>query len=137
MADEREFQVKIITPDRKFYEGTVNMVEMVTTEGEMGVYKHHIPLTAIIAPGVLKLHESDSVKLAALHSGFVVIMPEEVTVLADAVEWPDEIDTNRAEEARIRAERRLKGGAPGEVDMVRAELALRRSLTRLQVADKE
>lgn len=137
MADEREFQVKIITPDRKFYEGTVNMVEMVTTEGEMGVYKHHIPLTAIIAPGVLKLHEADSVKVAALHSGFVVIMPEEVTVLADAVEWPDEIDTNRAEEARIRAERRLKSGAPGEVDTARAELALRRSLTRLQVADKE
>lgn len=136
MADEREFQVKIITPDRKFYEGTVNMVEMVTTEGEMGVYKHHIPLTAIISPGILKLHEADSVRIAALHSGFVVIMPDEVTILADAVEWPEEINTNRAEEAKIRAERRLKSGAQGEVDTVRAEMALRRSLTRLQVAEK-
>lgn len=137
MADEREFQVKIITPDRVFYEGPVNMVEMVTTEGEMGVYKHHIPLTAIIAPGILKLHEVNEVRIAALHSGFVVIMPEEVTILADAVEWPDEIDTNRAEEARIRAERRLKSESSGEFDTVRAEMALRRSLTRLQVAGKK
>ena len=136
MADEREFQVKIITPDRLFYEGTVSMLEMVTTEGEMGIYKHHIPLTAIIAPGILKLHEADEVRVAALHSGFVVVMPEEITVLADAVEWPDEIDTNRAEEARIRAERRLKSETSGEIDTVRAEMALRRSLTRLQVAGK-
>lgn len=137
MADEREFQVKIITPDRLFYEGPVSMLEMVTTEGEMGIYKHHIPLTAIIAPGVLKLHEADEVRVAALHSGFVVVMPEEITILADAVEWPDEIDTNRAEEARIRAERRLKSEGSGEFDTVRAEMALRRSLTRLQVAGKK
>lgn len=102
MADM--FKVKVITPDRVFYEGDVSMVELKTTEGDIGVYRNHIPLTCIVAPGVLNLHEAGGVKKVALHTGFVEILQEQVTILAEVAEWPDEIDRNRAEEARKRAE---------------------------------
>lgn len=108
------------------------MVELSTTEGDIGVYRNHIPLTAIVAPGVLKIHEEGGVKEAALMSGFIEILPERITIMAEVAEWPDEIDGNRAEEARIRAERRLKEES-GEIDTMRAELALRRALVRLSL----
>lgn len=108
------------------------MVELSTTEGDIGVYRNHIPLTAIVAPGVLKIHEESDVKEAALMSGFIEILPEKITIMAEVAEWPDEIDENRAEEARIRAERRLKEES-GETDAMRAELALRRATVRLSL----
>ncbi|WP_333646425.1 ATP synthase F1 subunit epsilon [Lacrimispora sp.] len=125
------FKLQIITPERKFYQGEASMVELTTTEGNIGVYKHHIPLTAIVAPGILKIHEEGEVKEAALMSGFIEILPESIVIMAEVVEWPDEIDSNRAEEAKIRAERRLKGQS--EVDVVRAEAALKRAMVRLSL----
>lgn len=126
------FKLHVITPERRFYDGEASMVELTTTEGEIGVYRNHIPLTAIVAPGVLKIHEEGEVKEAALMSGFIEILPERITIMAEVAEWPDEIDGNRAEEARIRAERRLKEES-GEIDTMRAELALRRALVRLSL----
>lgn len=130
MADT--FKLHVITPERRFYEGEASMVELSTTEGDIGVYRNHIPLTAIVAPGILKIHEESGVKEAALMSGFVEILPERITIMAEVAEWPDEIDENRAEEARIRAERRLKEES-GEIDAMRAELALRRATVRLSL----
>ena len=126
------FKLHVITPERRFYDGEASMVELTTTEGDIGVYRNHIPLTAIVAPGVLKIHEEGEVKEAALMSGFIEILPERITIMAEVAEWPDEIDGNRAEEARIRAERRLKEES-GEIDTMRAELALRRPLVRLSL----
>ena len=128
--------MKIITPDRVFYEGEVIMVELRTTEGEIGVLKNHIPLTSVIAPGLLRIKESDTeVKTAALISGFVEILQDSVTILAEVIEWPDEIDVNRAEEARVRAERRLAEKAD-KTNLKRAELALARSVARIEAARK-
>ena len=126
------FKLHVITPERRFYDGEASMVELSTTEGDIGVYRNHIPLTAIVAPGVLKIHEEGGVKEAALMSGFIEILPERITIMAEVAEWPDEIDGNRAEEARIRAERRLQEES-GEIDTMRAELALRRALVRLSL----
>ncbi len=126
------FKLQIITPERKFYEGEASMVELTTTEGDIGVYRNHIPMTAIVAPGVLKIHEEGGVKNAALMSGFIEILPEKIVVMAEVVEWPDEIDANRAEEAKIRAERRLKEQS-GKIDNARAEAALRRAIIRLSL----
>lgn len=136
MADNKTFQLQVISPDRIFYEGQVEMVEVKTTEGEMGILKDHIPLTAIIAPGILRIHESNEIKEAALLEGFIEVLKDKVTILAESCEWPDEIDLNRAKEAKIRAERRLKG-TEGEINEVRAEMALRRSLTRIALVEKK
>ncbi|HAG68643.1 MAG TPA: ATP synthase F1 subunit epsilon [Lachnospiraceae bacterium] len=136
MADENAFKLRIITPDRVFYENEVIMAELTTTEGEIGILKRHIPLTAVIAPGVLYIKESEEeIKVAALISGFLEILPDQVTILAEVVEWPQEIDVNRAEEARLRAERRLSERPLG-TDLNRAALALKRSVARIEAAKK-
>ena len=133
MADERSFKLRIISPDRIFYEGEAIMLELNTVDGIVGIYKNHMPMTYIIAPGVMRITESEeSVKEAALHSGFMQILQEEITVLAEVVEWPEEIDENRAKEAQIRAERRL-AMKEANLNAQRAELALRRALTRQEV----
>ncbi len=127
---ENLISLKIIAPDRVFYENDVEFVEFNTTEGIIGVYPRHIPTTVVIAPGVLKIRENGEEKIAALHSGFAQILGDSIVILAESVEWPEEIDVHRAEEAKIRAERRIKDTAS---DMDRAELALKRSIVRLQL----
>jgi F-type H+-transporting ATPase subunit epsilon len=137
MADERMFKLKVISPDRIFYEGEAIFLELNTTEGEIGIYKNHVPMTYIIEPGVLRITESEQVvKEAALHSGFIQILQEEITILAEIVEWPEEIDENRAKEAQIRAERRLSM-KESNVNFARAELALRRSLIRQEIKKRK
>ena len=103
---------------------------MCTVEGEIGVYPGHIPLAAVLTPGIMTIHNDGEVKKAALHSGFVKISQDSIMVLAEIAEWPDEIDINRANEAKLRAERRLDGSKSG-IDIQRAEAALKRSLTRI------
>ena len=89
MADNSSFLLRIITPDRVFYENQVKMVEFNTTEGEIGVLPGHIPLTVIIKPGILNITEEEGDKEAALHAGFAEILPEQVTILAEIIEWPE------------------------------------------------
>ena len=129
--NNNEFAVRIITPDRTFFEGTATMVEFNTTEGEIGIYKHHIPMTVIVKPGVLTI-TGEEVKKAALHSGFVEILGDSVTILAEVIEWPDEIDDMRAAAARERAEKRLAERDP-KTDIARAETSLLRAMARINV----
>ena len=131
--DNQGFELRIITPHRVFYEGEVDMVEFNTTEGEIGVLPGHIPMTVIVKPGILTISEKNGEKQAALHSGFAEILPERITILAEVIEWPEEIDEERAKAARERAEKRLEQGDNPDLDLRRAQLALRRSLTRLQI----
>ncbi len=130
------FKVEIITPDRVFYTGDADMIEFNTADGEIGVYKNHIPLTTVLVPGVVTIHEGDVQKVAAVHAGFAEILNEKVTLLAELAEWPEEIDLNRAEAAKERAEERLQNKTT-DVDLRRAEFALRKALTRIDVADRK
>lgn len=135
MADEnRIFSVEIITPDRVFYTGEATMIEFNTAAGEVGVYKKHIPLTTVLAPGIVKIHkDGEEDVIAAVHSGFAEILPDKVTLLAEIAEWPDEIDKARAEAALKRAEERLANKTEA-VDAKRAEFALRKALIRIDIA---
>ena len=132
MADKISFLLRIITPDRVFYENQVEMVEFNTTEGEIGVLPGHIPLTVIVKPGILNITETEGDKEAALHAGFAEILPDRVTILAEIIEWPEEIDEERAEAAKERAEERLRSRTP-ETDIMRAETALQRAMARIEV----
>lgn len=129
------FKLKIITPDRVFYEDEVSMVEFNTVEGEVGIYKEHIPMTMIVAPGILTITKGDEVKEAALHAGFTEVLPDRVTVLAEIIEWPGEIDIHRAEDAKARAEERIREHAPG-TDLRRAEMSLKRAVARIETVKK-
>lgn len=108
------------------------MVEFNTTEGEIGVYADHVPMTVIVAPGILTITEGSERKEAALHSGFAEILPEKITIMAETIEWPGEIDRTRAEDSRNRAQERIDAKA-ADTDMVRAEASLKRALARINV----
>lgn len=134
MAD-KYFKVKVISPDRIFFEGEADFLELKTSEGDIGILAGHIPLTAIIAPGIMKITKDGETKEASLLEGFIEILPDRVTILAESCEWPDEIDLNRAKEAKIRAERRLADGE-GDINYPRAEMALRKALIRIELAER-
>ncbi len=130
------FHLKITSPDRVFYEGEVTMVEINTTEGQIGVLPNHIPLTSVLAPGVCYIHLPDQdPKVCAIHGGFFEILQDSMTVLAEVCEWPEEIDLSRAEAAKVRAERFLVE-KPAGTDIDRAVLALKRSAARIEAARK-
>ncbi len=131
MADNM-FQVKIITPDRIFYQGEASMIEFNTTEGEIGVLKDHIPLTTVIAPGIVTITEAEGTKKAAVHAGFAEILGDKVTLLAEIAEWPEEIDLERARKAEDRAKERLSR-KDANLDVTRAEIALKKSLVRQDI----
>jgi F-type H+-transporting ATPase subunit epsilon len=130
----RIFKVEIVTPDRVFYTGEADFIEFTTSEGEIGVYKDHIPLTSVLVPGVVTIHNGEEEKQAAVHAGFAEILGDRVTLLAEVAEWPGEIDVNRAEAAKERAEQRLASHTE-EIDVKRAEFALRKALIRIDVAN--
>ncbi len=87
MADNQMFELKIISPDEMFFEGESNFLEFTSVEGQMGIYKNHIPLTTILAPCVMKIHKGDEVKKVEISGGFVEILKEKITVLAESAEW--------------------------------------------------
>ena len=115
------FELKIISPDEVFYEGEGTFLEFVSVEGEMGVYQNHIPLTTILEPCVMKIHNESEVKKAAILGGFVEIQKDKITVLAEDAQWPEEIDVERAKERLAK-----KDG----IDILRAEVALKKAIAR-------
>ena len=127
------FELKIIEPDGMFYEGQASFLEFASVMGEMGVYANHIPLTTILAPGVVKIHNDGQVKKAAVMGGFIEIQKDRITVMAENAEWPDEIDVERAKAAKKRAEERLQKKDAG-LDTARAEAALKRAMARISEA---
>ncbi|MBR3812041.1 MAG: ATP synthase F1 subunit epsilon [Agathobacter sp.] len=129
------FRVEIITPDRIFFEGEAEFLEFTTAAGDVGIYAKHIPMTTVLAPGAVIIHKDGDETVAAVHSGFAEVLGDKVTLLAEIAEWPDEIDVSRAEAAKRRAEEHLANKAMG-TDVKRAEYALRKALTRLDVARK-
>ena len=135
MAADNLFDLKIITPDRVFYSGKASFLELNTVEGEIGIYKNHIPMITVLEPGIATItEEGGNKKEAALHTGFMEILGDRITILAEIAEWPDEIDRNRAQEAKIRAERRLQNDK-SNINITRAELALHKALVRIELAD--
>ena len=127
------FELKIIEPDGMFYEGQASFLEFASVMGEMGVYANHIPLTTILTPGVVKIHNDGQVKKAAVMGGFIEIQKDRITVMAENAEWPDEIDVERAKAAKQRAEERLQKKETG-LDTARAEAALKRAMARISAA---
>lgn len=129
-------KVDIVTAERLVYsEEGVERLIVPGVEGELGVLTLHAPLLTMIQPGVLRIVKgSDEVEMA-ITGGFIEVRQNRVTILADAAERAEEIDTVRAEEARRRAQRLLEERA-SEEDLARAEASLARALARLKVVER-
>lgn len=129
-----KFKLSIITPDTSFYEGEAEFLEFTSTEGQMGVYAQHVPLTTILEPCVMTIHNDGEKKKAAILGGFIEILKEKVTVLAENAQWPEDIDLDRAEAAYERAKERLAAKQEG-IDLKRAEASLKRAVARIETIE--
>ena len=129
------FLLEIVTPDRLVYSEQVNGLTVRGVEGELGILPGHIPFVTPlqVAPVYVKIGKEQTP--FAVQGGFVEVRKEKVVILAESAERAGEIDVERAEAARERAEARLKAkGRQDEVDHRRAELALQRAMNRIKVS---
>jgi len=130
--------LEVVTPDRLLVSKEVDVVVATGVDGEFGVLYGHVPFLATLDIGELRYRDGNEVEYLAVAGGFAEVTGKKITVLAEAAELAEEIDVQRAEKARERAERRLEEARKREeIDYARAEAALRRALVRLRVASRK
>jgi F-type H+-transporting ATPase subunit epsilon len=130
-------RVDITSQDRCVFSGEADMVIVPGTAGEMGILPHHSPLLSTLKMGVVTVKTREGEQVFTVAGGVVEVMPDAVIILADAAENVQEIDTQRAESARKRAEELLSKAVPQDADTILAlEAALRRSNLRLDAVRK-
>ena len=131
-------QLELATPTRLLVSEEVDEVVAPGTEGYFGVLPGHAAFLTTLGAGELTYRQGRAERRLAVIGGFAEVSGDQIVILAEDVEWPEEIDRERAERARQRAEQRLAGkhpdGAQAEIDYNRALAALQRALARLQVA---
>lgn len=103
-----QFKLDIITPERQFFSGEIESVVLDTPDGKRGILAGHTPMIIAISIGQLDLKVDGKWKTAFSSEGFIEISPGGMTIMAQTVEWPDEIDARRALEAEKRAKERLR-----------------------------
>lgn len=130
------FNLKIITPEKTFFEGTTTQIIAKTTTGNVGILHGHVPYVANLVSSPFKIEIEGTLKEAALSGGFIKVAGDEVIVVTNAIEWADEIDVARAERSKQNAEERMKRHE-SQKEFDRAEKKLKRALNRLLVAGKK
>ena len=124
--------LEIITAESQVYSEEVDMVVAPGADGQLGVLPHHAPLMTMLQPGEILIRKDGADTFIAVTGGFMEVIGNKVTILADAAEHSEEIDEARAQEAVRRAQERL-AGQPTDLQMERAMTAMRRAQVRLNV----
>lgn len=124
------FYIEILTPDRKFFWGDVESVILNTPSGEIGILKDHMPMVAVVDVGSIKLKKNGDWIEAVLGQGFMEVKHNRTIILVDTAEWPDEIDLNRANAAKERAQERIIRQA-NQTEYIQSKAALARAMARL------
>ena len=127
---------QIITPEKTVYSEEIDQLTLPTKAGEITVLPHHIPLVSALLPGELCIKKGKEETPLAISGGFLEVRPDKVVVLADTAELVEEIDEERAEKARKRAEEVLTKEKADSVTFADATAALERSLARIKLAKK-
>jgi F-type H+-transporting ATPase subunit epsilon len=125
-------QLQIVTPDSQAFSDQVEMVTLPGSEGEMGIYPHHVPLMTQLVPGEIIVRKNGQDSFLAVGEGFVEITGDHVAVLTDMAIPADQIDEAKAEEARKRAEARLAEHL-NEEETATIHAALANSLVQIAV----
>jgi F-type H+-transporting ATPase subunit epsilon len=127
------FQLKVITPEKTFFEGETTQMIVRTTEGDIGILANHTSLVASLPSGPLKImQDNGEYRLAAVSAGLIKVGGNKVNIFADAVEWADEIDIEWAKRSEENAKQRI-AAKKSERDFDLAELKLKRALNRINV----
>ncbi len=130
--------LQIIALDKIAYEDDVDIVVLPGEEGQLGVLPRHARIVTLLEPGEVLTRKSGEETSLVISGGFAQIGPDSVTILSDAAEYAEDIDMDRAEEARRRAEERItnRSAATPDLELARAESALLRSMARIRVAER-
>lgn len=128
------FDLEIVTPDRLFFSEKVEMVIVRGLEGDLAILKGRTPITTPLKIGQVRITQNGKERIAAVVNGYISVLGDKTTIVTEAAEWPEEIDVNRAEEAKRRAEELIKKNDK-DIDIIRAELALKRALNRLNTSN--
>jgi F-type H+-transporting ATPase subunit epsilon len=128
-------KLEITTPERLLVSTDVDAVEIPGKAGYMGILPLHAPLVSELAPGLIEYKHGGATEKLAVSWGYVEVLPQQVSVLAETAEKAEEIDVPRAEAARKRAEERIRA-ASKDVDLERAMASLGKAMARLQAAKK-
>lgn len=106
MSEQKTIKFEIVTPEKVVFRMEVMQVTVPTGQGEITVLPNHIPLVATLLPGVIELKTAgDKIEIISVSGGFIEVLKNKVVILADTAERAEEIDLQRAEEARARAEK--------------------------------
>ena len=133
MALPKHLRLQFVTPERAIVHEDVDEVEIPGEEGYFGVLPGHAPLLAALRTGELWYRKGAEKKFAFVAGGFAEVLPDRVAILAQIGERAEEIDVQRAEAAKRRAEQRLARPV-ADIDFERARIALLKALSRLQVS---
>ncbi|MHC4712504.1 MAG: ATP synthase F1 subunit epsilon [Planctomycetota bacterium] len=128
-------KIEVITPSRLAVDDDCSLAVMPTPQGEVGIEDGHAHMMATLVPGEIRLYRDGAPEVFAVSGGVIEVRPNRLIVLADAVEEIEEINVERAEKARRRAEERLERPREG-VDIDRAQAALARAINRIRVAKR-
>lgn len=129
------FHLRVLTAEKSFFEGEVERCIVRTITGDVGILPNHTPYLAPLGIGGLTIYQQGVPKHAAVAHGFVEVGDNQATIIARTCEWADEIDLNRAEQAKLRAEGRLQAEASKkELDV--AQIKLKKAINRIRVAQK-
>lgn len=128
--------LEVITPERRVYEDDVDMVIAPGSEGYLGILPRHAPLLTALGPGEFRVKKGGIEEVLAVFGGFMDVRADRVVVLTEAAEPAEEIDAQRAQEARERAQQALQGAVLSAADEARARAALQRALVRIRVSER-
>lgn len=129
-----QLRLEIVTPDQVVLSTDVDYVGAPGVDGEFGVLAGHIPLLTALSIGTLLYRKGNDEDLVFVAGGFAEVANNKITILAQAAELAENIDIERAERAKARAEERLSKKQQDGIDIARAELALKRAVMRLNIA---
>ncbi len=129
------FRLEIVTAEKSAFSDDVDSVVAPGVVGELGILPHHTPLMTVLKPGELRIRKGTEEIIMAVSGGFIEVRPDKVVVLADAAERAEDIDLERAQAARKRAEDKMKVGVAKQ-DVAAVEAALRRAIARERVGAK-
>jgi F-type H+-transporting ATPase subunit epsilon len=130
------YNLEIVTPDRKFFEGQTEMCIVRTTEGDIGILYDHEPLVAPVSIGKIRIRKDGEFLSAACAGGFMTVDEDKVVIVTDAAEWAEDIDIDRAKDAYKKAKDMIEGNDK-EIDVAYARASLSKAMNRLRVAGHE
>ncbi|MFO7815725.1 MAG: F0F1 ATP synthase subunit epsilon [Halanaerobiales bacterium] len=134
MASKNKIMLEIITPKDTVFKGKVDVIEAPAVDGLIGILPNHAPLITALKTGVIRATIDNKDRFISVSEGIMDVKPDQVNIVARTAEMPEDIDLDRAKEARERAKERLEE-ASAKIDHARAEGAMERAIARIKAAE--